>query len=750
MSDETRRRSLGGPRQPEPPSSAEPGGDRERSPARIARPLAIRSHRVKESGPFAVLLFAAALLYLVGLSHNGYANGYYAAAVQAGTNSWKAFLFGSLDAANFVTVDKPPASLWLMELSSRLLGFSSLSMLLPQALEGVAAVALLVATVRRWFGRPAALLSGLILALTPVATLMFRFNNPDALLVLLSVAAAYALTRAIENGSTRWLAVAGSALGFAFLTKELQAFLVLPAFTLAYLFAAPVTLHRRLCRLAAAAGALIVSAGWWVALVVLWPSSARPYIGGSANNSILQLIFGYNGLNRLSGGGPGAGGSDFSGSAGVLRLFDPQLGGQISWLAPAAAIALIVGVVWAVRRPRTDRTRAGLLLWGGWLIVGAAVYSFSAGIIHPYYADTLAPPIAVLVGVGTTLLWRQREQVGARLLLTTVLGTTAVWAYVLLDRTPEWRLSSLRFAILAGAVASGFGIIVYGARRDRAARAGLAATAVLVALAGPAAYTLNTVMHAHAGSDPTAGPESATAGRVARGHRFVAQALSSTRAPSGGRTARETLTHALMSLLQRDSMRYEWVAATSSPRSAAALELATGRPAMPIGSFSGTDLATKLAQFKHLIAQAKVHYYVREVGSAISGGELRPPSGSFARRLDSTAAQIESWVSAHFRSITVGGITVYDLTQPAASPALRRRAGAGGYEAPLVPRATVRSWSSRGSIGWLCRGRSRLTARRRRRRRRFWTRSGAGSRRSGVAYSVVDDEWDVEGVEALL
>jgi len=334
---------------------------------------------------------------------------------------------------------------------------------------------------------------------------------------------------------------------------------------------------------------------------------------------------------------------------------------------PGAAIALIVGAVWAVRRPRTDRLRTGLLLWGGWLIVSAAIYSFSTGITHPYYTDTLAPPIAVLVGVGTTLLWRQREQLGARLLLTTVLGTTAGWAYVLLARTPEWRLSSLRFAILAGAVASGFGIIAYGARLDRAARAGLAATAVLVALAGPAAYTLNTVMNAHAGSDPTAGPEFATAGRFPRGHRFVAQTQSPTRAPSGGRNARETLTHALTSLLQRDSMRYEWVAATPSPQSAAALELATGRPAMPVGSFSGTDLATKLAQFKHLIAQAKIHYYVCEVGSASSGGECRPPSSSFARGQDSTAAQIESWVSRHFRSITVGGITAYDLTQPAAS-----------------------------------------------------------------------------------
>jgi len=204
------------------------------------------------------------------LSASGYANSFYAAAVQAGTKSWKALFFGSLDSSNFITVDKPPASLWVMGISGRIFGFSSMSMLVPQALEGVAAVGLLYGAVKRWFGAGAGILAGAVFALTPVAALMFRFNNPDALLVLLLVAGAYCLVRAIERAGTRWVLAAGAMIGFAFLAKMMQAFLVLPAFALVYLVAAPTGLRRRIAQLLAGALAVLVSAGWWVAIVALW------------------------------------------------------------------------------------------------------------------------------------------------------------------------------------------------------------------------------------------------------------------------------------------------------------------------------------------------------------------------------------------------------------------------------------------------------------------------------------------------
>ncbi|MFI2713658.1 ArnT family glycosyltransferase [Micromonospora sp. NPDC018662] len=364
------------------------------------------------------LLVATGLLYLWGLGASGWGNAFYSAAVQAGSENWTAFFYGSSDAANSITVDKTPASLWLMALSVRVFGLSSWSVLVPQALLGVAAVGVLYATVRRWYGPGAGLIAGAVLALTPVATLMFRFNNPDALLVLLLVAAAYATVRAVETASTRWLALAGVLVGFGFLTKMLQAFLVVPVFAGVYLLAAPTGLRRRMGQLLLAGLAVVVSAGWWVAIVELVPASARPYIGGSQHNSVLELTLGYNGLGRITGdevgsvgggGRPGGGGGGpFSGQAGLLRMFDTEVGGQISWLLPAALILLVAGLWLAGRAARTDRRRAGLLLWGGWLLVTGLIFSFMSGIFHAYYTVALAPAVGALVGIGVTQLWRAR------------------------------------------------------------------------------------------------------------------------------------------------------------------------------------------------------------------------------------------------------------------------------------------------------------------------------------------------------
>lgn len=654
--------------------------------------------RVVRAAPLTGLLLLTAALYLWGLSRNGNANEYYAAAVQAGTHSWKAFLFGSLDAGNYITVDKPPTSLWAMEISTRLFGFSSFSMLLPQALEGVAAVALLYATVRRWFDRPAALLAGLVLALTPVAALMFRFNNPDALLVLLLVAAAYCIVRALERGQTKWIALAGTALGFAFLTKMMQAFVVLPAFALVYLVAAPVPLRRRVWQLLIGGVALVASAGWWVALVELWPASARPYIGGSTDNSVLQLVFGYNGLGRISGGsgpGGGGGGAGFSGTAGVLRLFNAELGGQISWLLPASVIALGAGVVHIARRrpARTDRLLASVLLWGGWLIVTAVVYSFMSGTIHPYYTNTLAPAIAVLTGVGATLLWRQRERLSARATLAVMLVATGGCAFILLDRSPNWH-PWLRSVVLGLSIVAAIALVVRGAVLRRPAAAALATVALVAALAAPAAFTLSAVASTQTGSNPSAGPATSSGGGFGGGPGGRAGARA------GGGTSTSSTAAAK---LAQNASRYRWIAATSSAQTAAGIELTTGRSVMAIGGFTGSDNAITLAQFEKLVAQGKIHYYVAGGGGpsggglggtsgsasgsggpsgsasgAPSGSRSSGPSGSRAPSgwgapsgmtrgggpgmASGVTQTIESWVAKHFKATTIGGMTVYDLT----------------------------------------------------------------------------------------
>ncbi len=262
-------------------------------------------------------------------------------------------------------MDKPPFSLWAMELSARVFGLNSWSLLLPQAIAGVLTVLVTYLIVRRWFSAIAALVAGAVLALTPAAALMFRYDNPDAMLTLLLVLGAYALVRAIEAGRTAWLLAAGALIGFAFLTKSLQAFLVLPPFALVWLVAAPGAIGRRLWQMAAAAGTMLVAGGWWVAIVELMPAASRPYIGGSTDDSVLGLIFGYNGLDRLSGGGGpggGGGGMGFSGSAGIGRLFNDQMGGQISWLLPFAAVGLVGRALGAPRdaphRPDARGVRA--------------------------------------------------------------------------------------------------------------------------------------------------------------------------------------------------------------------------------------------------------------------------------------------------------------------------------------------------------------------------------------------------------
>ncbi len=491
------------------------------------------------------LLLATAVLYLAGLSRSGYANEFYAAAVQAGTKSWKAFLFGSLDSSNFITVDKTPASLWVMELSGRAFGFSSWSLLVPQALEGVAAVGVLYATVRRWSGPAAGLIAGAALALTPVATLMFRFDNPDALLVLVMTLAAYTITRAVESGLTRWVALTGALLGLGYLTKMLQAFLVLPAFALVYLWAGPPALGKRLWQLLAGLAALVAAAGWWVAIDLLTPAADRPYVGGSTDNNILQLTFGYNGLGRLTGSessagggtagrlaegaarlggsaaraggapsGGGGGGSLFGGATGITRLFRSDMGSQISWLIPAALIALAALAWLSWRSPRTDKTRAAALLWGGWLVVTGVVFSYMSGIIHPYYTVALAPAIAALAGIGAVALWRIRSTWAARVILASTLLITAAWAWVLLDRSAGW-FPWLRVAIAIAAAAAAALILAGPSLRPATARgrAVLAiaplSLALIAGLGGPLAYSIDTAATAHTGSIPTAGPSGA-------------------------------------------------------------------------------------------------------------------------------------------------------------------------------------------------------------------------------------------------
>ena len=594
-------------------------------PARESTPPSI------ERFSLALLLGATGVLYLWNLAASGWANSFYAAAVQAGSQSWTAMLFGSSDAANAITVDKPPAALWVMDISARIFGFNSWSLLAPQAVEGILAVAVLYFAVRRVGGHWAGILAGAIAATTPAATLMFRFDNPDALLVLLLSVAAYCTVRALEKDSRAWwLPLAGVAIGFGFLTKMMQAFLVLPAFGLAYLIAAHAPLRTRLVRSVAAVGAAIASAGWYLALVELWPESARPYIGGSQNNSILELTLGYNGFGRLTGDEVGGLGN-LNHDVGWARLFGSEMGGQIAWLIPAA-IVLGTVALWITRTaPRTDPTRASLLLWLGWLVVTAVVFSFANGILHPYYTVALAPAIAGTVGLAGAVLWRNRSSPVALGALSGASVVTTLLAYLLLDRSAHWQ-PWLRPAVLVVGVAAAVLLLV--AHRTRFARAILIA-AVTAALAGPAAYSVATAATPHSGAIPSAGPSS---GRGV-----------------GGMFNGSVPGAALTAALRADASNYTWVAAVVGSSNASGYQLATGHPVMAVGGFNGTDPAPTLAEFQRHVADGAIHYFVSaQVMGGMRGGGVS--SGSDA------AKEIAAWVEANFPAATIDGTTVYDLT----------------------------------------------------------------------------------------
>ncbi|WP_067830570.1 ArnT family glycosyltransferase [Nocardia inohanensis] len=623
----------------------------------------------------AVLLIGTAAAYLWNLSANGWANSFYSAAVQAGSVSWKAFFFGSSDAANSITVDKTPLSLWPMELSVRMFGLSSWAMLLPQVLLGIGSVALLWATVRRNFGATAGLLAGFALAVTPVAALMFRFNNPDAMLVFLMIAAAWAMTRAVADGRWRWLVLTGLFIGSGFLAKQLQVLLVVPALALTYLVAGPPRLGKRILQLFAAGASMIAGAGWWVLIAQLWPASDRPYFGGSQHNSIIELTLGYNGLGRLNGEesgsvGPGgelpAGGNGMWGSTGIGRLFEPAQGGQIAWLIPAALILLAGALLLRGKAPRTDARRASMILWGGWLLVTGLTFSFMKGIFHQYYTVALAPAVAVVTAAGAVLLWRERHRPWIRVVLALALAATTFTAWILLSRSSTF-LPWLRWTVLIAGIISTLALLVPLPRKTAIATA---CAATVIALAGPTAYTAQTLTAGHAGPIPSAGPSvghgfggfgggpgdgrSRTDGAGAAPERGQPGGGMMGGGPVGGIMGASKPSDAVTALLATDGDNYTWVAATVSSNSAAGFQLATQLPVMPIGGFNGSDPSPTLARFQQYVAEGQIHYFVAgsQPGRERDGGSAN------------TSSQITQWVKDHFASREVDGVTLYDLTTP--------------------------------------------------------------------------------------
>ena len=621
-----------------------------------------RTTKRGERAALAALLILTLVTYLWNITINAMGNGFYAAAVWAGAQNWEALLFGSIDPHNVITVDKPPLSQWVMALSGQIFGFSSASMLIPEALMAVGSVWLLYAAVRRISGPSAGLLAGGLLALTPVAAMMFRFNNPDAAMVLLMTLAAYFTVRALHSNGAKWMALAGVALGFAFLAKMLEGLMVMPALGLVYLIAAPVALRSRIWHLLGALAALIVSAGWFVVLTIVWPKSSRPYLAGSTDNSFMDLVLGYNGFGRVLGknhqgfGGPdeptrihGVTGEQVGHAAGealktgqhhgggfgdqvqgLPRLFTGEFGFEIGWLVPAALLAMVLVLISRGRAPRTDLVRAGAILFGGWLLIDGLVLSFMKTNVHPYYCLSLAPAMTAMFAIGVVEMWRRRESLRYRIGLAAILLTGGIWGFVILGRNADWQ-PALRWVILVATVV-GAGALVWTAGQDNRKRLAAVALGVglLGAIGGSAAYSVATFGQPHTGGGPSVGP----ADKADKDH-------------GGGWGSRDDNPE-LNALLKAANTK--WSAAINRSSAAAALELATRTPVIAIGGFMGSDPAPTLQQFQSYVADHEIGFYIVSDNSG-RGGNVH--------------GDIADWVSANFTPIKVGQDTVYNLTSPA-------------------------------------------------------------------------------------
>ncbi|MFF1609673.1 ArnT family glycosyltransferase [Amycolatopsis sp. NPDC058278] len=592
-------------------------------------------HRKTRSWALPLICLGAAVLYAWKIGDGQLGNTYYSAAVKSMTSGFTNFLFGSFDPYGVVTVDKPPMALWPQALSVSVFGYHGWALLLPQVLEGVAAVFLLHRTVRLWSGENVALLAAAILALTPVTVVINRGNNPDTLLVLFLVAAAYALTRALQD-SRRWLWWCAFFVGCGFLTKMLQAWIIVPALVAAYLAGTSGPLRRRLLDVLGAGLVLVVSSFWWIALYDWWPGT-KPYMGGSADGSARDLVFGYNGFGRLSGNGEGGGMmivrngqltmSSFGGDPGPGRMFNDLVGGQISWLLPLSLLVLVVVVV--TRSWGDARSRAGWVLWGGWLLVTTAVFSFAGGIWHPYYTTAMAPAVAAVSAAGLAQLWRHHR----RTALPVAIALSAAWAFVLTSRDTSFH-GWTRWAVLGTAAAAIAGLL---AGRSRWALV----TGLVPLLLTPAVWSYAAALSTSSGTLPAAGPTSVpTPGpgpAPSPGGPQPRMVLGGGGGDDGAKLSDEQ--RRILDYVRANGTEIT-LAVNSEAGSVAPFIIGSDAAVIGMGGFGGRDDAPSVAQLDRWLAEGKLRF-VLSGGSAAPAGPQRSPVQEERRR----------WIEQHCANV---------------------------------------------------------------------------------------------------
>jgi 4-amino-4-deoxy-L-arabinose transferase-like glycosyltransferase len=630
---------------------ASPLSTNRRSLARIGAPSAL-SAPVWERASLVVLLVCSAALYVWKLDQNGWANAYYSAAVQAGQHDPVAFFYGSSDWGNSITVDKPPLSLWVIGISVRLFGLNSWAILLPQALMTLASTYLIYSFVRTCFPASAALMAGTIFATTPITVLLARYNNPDPLMILLMLSALYAGVRATERARARLIFLAAFLLGLGFLAKLLQAFLVLPALVLIFLGYTVMPWRKRLLSAAAACAILLGTSLAWPLAVDLTPTSVRPFVGGSHNNSMIDLIVGYNGINRVVQHDEEpmvallpkelrAVDSD----AGFFRLFNASYGQEIGWLL-AAGLLSVLALGWFLFKRRLDRNQAILACASGvWMISTFSMLSFMGNSFHSYYTASLAPALAICCGIGAHLLLDAPKKVPGRVATVLSLVVSAVCYSAI------WQLGAALPSgignVLMGIVLVAAALLIAPAPWPHVERAAgwLAITALMM---GPVACSVVTAATQQSGSNPLSG--SVTSAKNTLSH-FLDGVKHGDPEWATGLALGVAPNRELAETIRNADAKCTWAAATYPSQTAARIQLETARPIMPLGGFAAQDPSPDLARFQLWVASNQVCYLVKQPA------QLKVPGNSPG------LLEIQAWVSDNFASQDIDGVTVYRLVK---------------------------------------------------------------------------------------
>ncbi|HEY4452321.1 MAG TPA: glycosyltransferase family 39 protein [Solirubrobacteraceae bacterium] len=615
---------------------------------------------------FVAVVALSAVLNTNRLAQNGYGNVFYAAGVRSMLRSLHNFFFVSFDPGGLISIDKPPLALWLQAASAKLFGFTPLSLLLPEAIMGILAVAALYLILARRLGTLAAFAGGLGLAVFPSFVAVSRENGVDALLILLLVLACGAALRACESGHWRSLLASAALVGLAFNTKTLAAYLVVPGIAAGYAVCAPGSVRRRAVQLALA-GVLTAAVSFaWIAAVEATPASKRPYVGSSTNNTEIGLAIEYNGVGRVEGqsGGPhttvvkpgarvplkhhasthrpssagskiasgvsshakAANGRDinpipFGGPPGPLRLFGVGLGDQAAWLLPFALFGLLGVALLGLleRRPardsedehaparapgRRDPRLATALVLGGWFLVEAVVLSASKGIVHPYYVSALGPGTGAMAGAGAVAFLRLARG-PHRLWALALVGlavTATVAAQSVLAHREHYMLWFVPVLVIGAVVLLGALVAL------RALALPAISLLFVLLLVLPTAYSATTWLAPVEGTFPAAGPT---------------QAAGSTN--GYGVNERDlAIDKALLSYVAGHRPGTRWELLTVASDTAAPMML-MGLNAGALGGYSGTDQAVTGEQLGRYVARGEARW-------VLLGGEYSTRGGNLATK----------------------------------------------------------------------------------------------------------------------